>query len=554
MTRRRRGRFRVRSGPAGGAWLACLALLCLAGGAPAAAPRRPGLDREARAIAERLYEQLERARGERRDRAVLELAFELVDRYARFADNDRVLLEAARSAWRLGDRPLARQLLGELRDGWPESRLLGEATALAGELEAGLPTGAVAPAAASVPPAAAAPSAAAPSAPAPVALPAPAAATAPRLPSDFAPVAPAALPPGGGALATVDPGLIGVLCPLTGEESAAGAAFAAGAELAAARAARDGWRPVRLLVADTGGDPAAAALAARRLVLGGGVVALVGAVGAGPTAAAAAVADAWRVPFVAPAGGSPALREFGPAVVPTGLVEGHDARLLARLAVSVERRSRAAVLYPDTPEGARACAAFVMALRESGGRLVATAACAPDGGVEEGTLRRLAEARPEALYLPLAPAAAARLVPRLAVVPTGALLLGPSGWDVAGASGLARALPPDAVCAAADAVWPQDWLAAFAAGWPAAAPAGAEPGADAVGRQAYLAVRLVVEAMADCGLTPARDSLGAALGARWLRLREAPVGEAEAAREARSPREGRFMPRVAPAPVAVEGE
>jgi len=516
MTHGRPRRFHGRGGPKRGALLLVLVLLCLPHGAPAASARRPGLDRESRAIAERLYQQLEQARAERRDRALLELAFELVDRYARFPDNDRVLLLAAHSAWRLGDLSLARQLLGKLRDDWPGSRLLGEAAALADKLDA-----------------------------------------MPGLPSEFAPV-PAPVPPAVRAAQSVpvDPGLIGVLCPLTGGERALGAAFAAGAALAAAHAGRDGWRPARLRVVDTGGDPATAALAARRLVLGEGVVSLVGAVGAGPTAAVAVVADAWCVPFVTPDGGSPTLRDFGPAIVPTDLIEAHDARLLARLAVDVERRSRVAVLYPDTPEGARACAAFVMALRETGGRLVGTAACASDGAISEDTLRRLAWMWPEALYLPLAPAAAARLVPRLVAVSLAGLLLGPSGWDVPASGGLADVLPPEAVCVAEEAVWPRDWVEEFAVAWPGAAPAGASVGTEAsaerAGRQAYLAVRLVEEALADCGLAPTRETLATTLSARWLRLREAPVEAAEAVNGARTPREGRFVPYAAPVP-APEG-
>jgi ABC-type branched-subunit amino acid transport system substrate-binding protein len=526
MTHGRPQRFRGRGGLTRGAVLLVLALLCLPHGAPAASARRPGLDRESRAIAERLYQQLEQARAKRRDRALLELAFELVDRYARFPDNDRVLLLAAHSAWRLGDLPLARQLLGKLRDDWPDSRLLAEAVALADKLNAmpGLPSE---------------------FAPLP-----------PPVPAPLPPPVPAPLPPPVRAAqsAPVNPGLIGVLCPLTGGERALGVAFAAGAELAAAHAGRAGWNPARLRVVDTGGDPATAALAARRLVLDEGVVSLVGAVGAGPTAAVAVVADAWCVPFVTPDGGSPTLRDFGPAVVPADLIEAHDARLLARLAVDVERRSRVAVLYPDTPEGARACAAFVMALRETGGRLVGTVACASDGAISEDTLRRLAWMWPEALYLPLAPAAAARLVPRLVAVSLAGLLLGPSGWDVPAAGGLADVLPPEAVCAAQEAVWPRDWVKAFAVAWPGAAPAGAEAGAQRAGRQAYLAVRLVEEALADCGLAPTRETLATALGARWLRLREAPVEAAEAVSGARTPREGRFVPYAAPVPAPGERE
>ncbi len=530
MTYGRPQRFRGRGGPTRGALLLVLALLCLPHGAPAASARRPGLDRESRAIAERLYQQLEQARAERRDRALLELAFELVDRYARFPDNDRVLLLAAHSAWRLGDLPLARRLLGKLRDDWPGSRLLTEALALADTLDA---------------------SPGKPSEFAPAPAPAGEPDARPGKLSEFVPVpAPAPAPPGVRAAESVpvDPGLIGVLCALNGEGEAIGKAFAAGANLAAVQVGRGGWRPVRLRVVDTGGDPATAALAARRLVVGEGVVSLVGAAGAGPSAAVAAVADAWGVPFVVSDGGSPALRDFGPAVIPTDLIEAHDARLLARLAVGVARRSRVAVLYPDTPEGARACAAFVLALRETGGRLVGAVACASDGAIADESLRRLAWMLPEALYLPLTPATAARLVPRLRAASLAGLLLGPSGWDVPAAGVLADLLPPEAVCAAEEAVWPQDWVEEFAVAWPGAAPAGAEAVAERAGRQAYLAVRLVMEALADCGLTPTRAALAGMLSARWLGLCEAPVEAAEAVSGARTPREGRFVPYAAPVP------
>ncbi len=536
MSHVRPQRFRGRAGPTHGVLLLVLALLCLPHGAPAVSARRPGLDRESRAIAERLYQQLEQARADRRDRALLELAFELVDRYARFPDNDRVLLLAAHSAWRLGDRSLARQLLGKLRDDWPESRLLGEAASLADKLDAKpeLPLRIRAGAGADR------------------AGPADAGALArPRgagLPSEFAP-APAPLPPGCGAggagRSRADRGALSA----DRGERALGAAFAAGAELAAAHAGRDGWRPVRLRVVDTGGDPATAALAARRLVLGEGVVSLVGAVGAGPTAAVAVVADAWRCAFRDPRRRQPHSARFRPRRRP-------------------DRSDRSARCPSAGPSGGRRGAAIARGCALSGhaGR-GARLRRVRDGSARDGRAsgRRPSPARPTARSLRIRcgdsrGCGRRRSICRWRPPPRSGLSRGSwpfrspaCCWDRRAGTCRRRTGWPTccrrtAVCAAEEAVWPRDWVEAFAVAWPRAAPADAGAGAERAGRQAYLAVRLVEEALADCGLTPTRETLATTLSARWLRLREAPVEAAEAVSGARTPREGRFVPYTAPVP------
>ena len=120
---------------------------------------------------------------------------------------------------------------------------------------------------------------------------------------------------------------IGVLYPLSGPSAEAGKAV-----LAAVRTAQDvvnnvhgadlplaqvqglpnlGGAKIRLVVADTAGDPEQGRLAAERLILEEGVAALYGAYHSSVTEAASAVAERLKIPFVTGESSSPSLHRRG---------------------------------------------------------------------------------------------------------------------------------------------------------------------------------------------------------------------------------------------------
>ncbi len=513
--------------------LALGALLLL----PAAAAAG-GLARDRAALAERLFLQLETARAEQRDRAVLELAFELTDHYEGFRLGDRALFYAVGAAARLGDRPLARQLAREFLARHPGSSLREAVAGLVdGDPDEGV---AVAPA----PPAPAVPAAPPASPPS-----APARAPAATVPPDFAVPAPAR-PPRREA-APVAPDLVGVLLPAADTDPDLGAALRAAAALAAAHAAREGWRAPRVEVADAGDDGLEAAVAARSFLAGEGAVVLVSALAPEPTATAAALAEAWGAALVAGGAADERLAQLGPGVIATGRTVPFEARLLAGLAVDVLGKPRVALLHPATPAGEADAAAVAAAVAAAGGSLAASVACADPAGDCQASLRLLAAARPELVVCVAGASAAPLLAPQFDFAGVGALLAGPSAWADpellrAACPAAERMLLPDA-----DALWPPAWRAAFARDWTADAWSwGVSRDAFAL----YAAVRLSAWALSLSGTTPTRARVAEVARQRWDALLAAPLTPADCARGVRMVRGGRAAPfpaglfAAAPAP------
>jgi ABC-type branched-subunit amino acid transport system substrate-binding protein len=267
-------------------------------------------------------------------------------------------------------------------------------------------------------------------------------------------------------------------------------------------------------------------------------------------------ADAWGMPLVVLSPDAADLRGFSRWVVPVELIAPREQQLLARLAVTDLDRRRAAVLYPDSEAGARACAEFGRTLLAAGGRLVATAPCRPDAADAEAALRGLAGPRPELIYLPFPASTLPRLTAALREAPTGALALGRASWCDAPAAAFAAPALQGAVFPSDLAIWPAEWSEAFArestAAGLVAGDEAAGGGANGVGERAawraYAGTRLVIAALADCGGQPRREQLTAALDSAWRRLREAPVTAAEASAGALRVDQGKVTAFAPPAP------
>ncbi len=470
-------------------------------------------------LPERLMARLRQERAQGHDRAVLELAFEIVDRHPEFDRADRALLAALLAAQRLGDHALARQLAAELRAKFPRSAVLAQIPKISGESLAdtadALTLRLVGEAEARHPAEQAV-------------TPAPAVRS--RRTKAAAPVA--------------EPALIGLICATSPPDSQKGMAWGARQNVRAAN--RQWWRQCRIEAIETEGDAGRAALAVRQFAERG-AIAVIADLDAPAALAAGVAADSWGMPLVVFSPDAAELRGLSDWVTPVDLVDLREQRLLARLAVSTLDRRRAAVLYPDTEEGARACAAFGRALLAAGGRLVAMASCRPDAADAERALRDLAATRPELLYLPFAAAALSQLAASLQASPTGALALGRASWSGAPAEAFATPALEGAVFMSDVSVWPAAWRAAFADDMAGAGlvayDVDAAVVADVAGLRAvwrgFAGTRLVGAALAECGAQPRRGEVAGALRAAWGRLRDAPAPKWEATQCARRVENGR---------------
>ncbi len=181
----------------------------------------------------------------------------------------------------------------------------------------------------------------------------------------------------------VEPGLYGVLVPLTGPLAPFGQRALRGALLGAGLfgSADPGCR---LAVADTAGDPVTATAAVEELATRG-VVAVVGPLKGAAARAAADRARELGVPVVTP---TPARDVAGAGVFRIGLRPADEVGALVSHAVGVLGLERFAILYPDTPDGVRYRDLFWDRVVERGGEITAVERFSADGAGVEDAIRR----------------------------------------------------------------------------------------------------------------------------------------------------------------------
>jgi branched-chain amino acid transport system substrate-binding protein len=166
---------------------------------------------------------------------------------------------------------------------------------------------------------------------------------------------------------------IGVLLPLTGFYQAAGERALNGIRTAVDAVNRDGNGPFRLLVLDTGSDPAGVAAAVRHLENSGAACII------GPmvTAAAAAMeAQALEIPMIA-LSQEPGITDAGPFVFRHFLTPEAQTEGLVSYVMAEAGYDRFAVFYPDDRYGHRFREAFLQAVDAQGGQVTVQAAYAP---------------------------------------------------------------------------------------------------------------------------------------------------------------------------------
>ncbi len=217
--------------------------------------------------------------------------------------------------------------------------------------------------------------------------------------------APAAPPP---------PARFGVLVPLSGRYAPYGKAYLDGAHVAADEFNARGPRRVELVAADAKSEPLATLAATRRLVDQENVVALLGSVLTVPTTIAALEANCRGVPLVSNVATEDELGSIGPYVIHAVPSRRVAARDMASLAVLQMRRFRGAILYPEDGDGRALALAFAERFAALGGEILLSESYATGTADFTAVAKRLADARPDALYVPADADALVMLAPALA--------------------------------------------------------------------------------------------------------------------------------------------
>ncbi len=250
-----------------------------------------------------------------------------------------------------------------------------------------------------------------------------------------------------------DPGVIGVVLPLSGRYQAFGERLLHGLMQAvgAFSGPQVGDPPVRLAIRDSAGEPAAAVRAVEELVAQEKVIAVVGPLVPAEALEAAKAAERLGVPLLA-LSQRPKLTEIGPFVFRPFTTGARQARVIAQQAMEREGLSRFGILYPDDPSGLEMMEAFKAEVLARGGVITDAVPFQPaqtDFGKE---IRRLAKVkaaprtrRPkpgepppapqvtiefDALFVPAFYDRVALIAPQLAFYDVkGVRLLGVAGWN-----------------------------------------------------------------------------------------------------------------------------
>lgn len=213
----------------------------------------------------------------------------------------------------------------------------------------------------------------------------------------------------------VDPKVVGVLLPLSGDYQRIGQAALEGLQHTLAD-----HPGIRLVVRDTAGDASVAREKAKELCLGEHAVALLGPIGEKESRAAAEVAARYGVPQVVLTS-SPEAGEGLAGVFRVRLSAPEQAAALARHAVTALGVSRVALVWPENATGQRTVFAFWDEIERAGGEVRAAESYAPGDTAFGPVVQRLvAASKPgtgtfdfDGLFVPDDALSVRRLVPFL---------------------------------------------------------------------------------------------------------------------------------------------
>lgn len=221
-----------------------------------------------------------------------------------------------------------------------------------------------------------------------------------------------------------------LLVPATGRFEQYGAAFRLGAELALAHrnAVRPGGRPVRVVVRDTQGDIGLAGREARLAVADDAATAILGPLLSAPALAAGNVAQAYRIPLIAPTATDPAVREVGPFVIALDSTPRELVRPLVEFAVHTLSLRRFGALVPSDGVSGEFEREFRRAVEHAGGSLVLSLVYETEQRDFRKLLDRFTEAGVDGVYMPGSGTTLEQLAPQLDFYEFDRRVLGHGGW------------------------------------------------------------------------------------------------------------------------------
>lgn len=161
---------------------------------------------------------------------------------------------------------------------------------------------------------------------------------------------------------------IGLLCPLTGDDREFGEELKRGAQLAV-RQAEQG-KSVSLVIVDAGSESISAVKAAQTLVERDEVMAVVGPVSSGPTIGAAAMANAKRIPLLAPTASEDGIASVGMYVFQLNPTPGTYGKRIGEYAVDRMGLKTFASIASLDAYGKSLADSFASAVERSGGRVL----------------------------------------------------------------------------------------------------------------------------------------------------------------------------------------
>lgn len=333
-----------------------------------------------------------------------------------------------------------------------------------------------------------------------------------------------------GATAQPQPVVIGLTAPLSGPDAAYGLGLQHGAQLAVVRANAAGGlagRPLELLALDDGGDPARAGANAREL-LQRGAVALTGVHGARATLAVAEVlapggSDAPVAALVAPATSADLLRDPprpGVFHLRAGVAEEAAAAVLHLDTLGI---TRYALLLQADPLGDSGRDAVLFELSRIAIRPEASERLVPGAAAAEvqRAVAKLCAAKPEALILAVeaGPAGAALAAARAQRCATHYFVFSEAGAVLAArASGATGPHPLAGLLVTQVVPHPNQMLHPLVAEYQRAVAAHHVAAGGYASLEAYLATRVIQEALRACGKDVGRACLLQTLSARSLEL------------------------------------
>jgi len=194
--------------------------------------------------------------------------------------------------------------------------------------------------------------------------------------------------------------VIGAIAPLTGRARQIGQHVARGLMLASGQPSDGPPAPdaPQLVLRDDGGDPARAAAAVEELVSEHRAIAIIGPLEGRAAQAAARRAQDLGVPLLTLVP-DPTVTDAGAMVFRVFPGPEEEARALVA-AARARGHQRFGILRPAHPYGARMAEAFERAVREAGGRLVASETYEAGATAFGEPIARLAESAVEALFIP----------------------------------------------------------------------------------------------------------------------------------------------------------